>query len=183
MKNSCFRIAYTMLIFAFLLIGCNRLTEYRRDVDVEEIAETLTPMLSHPDTLVRYDADQIHFFLGLPEPYCTDSVVMVQTRAGSIDEYGIFLCKNEESAEELEEMLDDYLDLTLHGKLAYLSDCASNADLKEVERNDSDLSQSLSDLQLTGRVRRYGCYVCYTLLSDEQDSALQKQLKALLMDK
>lgn len=177
MKRPSLLLAALILPIAILLSsGCDRAPDYRRDIDVETIADTLTPLLSHPETLVRYDADQIHFFLGLPEPYCGDSVVMVQTRSDSVDEYGIFLCNNEEEADELEELLDDYLELTIPGKLAYLSDCGTG----EGEYEADGASSRSADRALTGRVKRYGLYVCYTLLDDEEDDALQSELKKLL---
>lgn len=169
------------ILFALMFAGCDRSTDYRSDVDIEVIAETLTPMLNHPETLVRYDADHIHFFLGLPEPYCRDSVVMVQTRAGSADEYGVFLCASDEDAEALEELLDDYLELTIPGKLAYLGDC-DPTETPASDPTDSPADRTAHSLgtSLTGRVKRYGNYVCYTLLDDEADDALQDALKRLL---
>lgn len=179
MKRPSLLLAVLILSISIrLFAGCDRSPDYREDADIEEIADTLTPLLSHPETLMRYDADQIHFFLGLPEPYCDDSVVMVQTRSDSVDEYGVFLCPNEEEADELEELLDDYLELTIPGKLAYLDDCGTG----EGEYEEGTDSARSADRALTGRVKRYGLWVCYTLLDDEEDDTLQEALKKLLRE-
>lgn len=166
------------LLLVLLFAGCDRSSEYRADLDIESIADSITPILDHSGTMIRYDADQIHFFLGLPEPYCTDNVVMVQTKEGSVDEYGIFRCISDADAEALEELLDDYLELTIAGKLAYLNDCDAG-----VNTSDSEVtaeSAQDADSMLTGRVRRYGIYVCYTLLDRDKDEELQNTLKSLL---
>lgn len=181
MKTTAIPRISLLALLLMLLISCNRTPDYRIDVDIESIAQTITPILDHSETMIRYDADQIHFFLGLPEPYCSDSVVMVQSKAGTVEEYGIFRCNNENDAEELEEMLDDYLELTIPGKLAYLNECNSDKDSSATE-SATDTTVQTANNALTGRVRRYGIYVCYTILDHEDDLVLQKELKSLLKE-
>lgn len=169
------RIIAFLLLSTLLLSSCKRSQDYRQDVNLEELNELITPLLSHPETLVRYDSDQIRFFLGLPEAYYTDALVMVQTRSDSVDEYGIFRCNSAEDADELEDLLDDYLEIALPGKLAYLNgrEAPSYSD-------EEDEAFYAHDTALTGRVRCYGNYVCYTLLSKEADNALQSKLRSIL---
>lgn len=182
MKHNSLRSIIILLLFTIFLTACNQESQYRCDLEISVIEQTLTPLLAHPETLITYDSDQIRFFLGLPERYCADCVVMVQSREGCVDEYGVFLCNNSNDADELEGLLNDYLELTIPGKLAYLNDSYADDFENQFEPSTVDSSENSANISLTGRVRRYGSYVCYTLLSEADDRALQNKLKALLSE-
>lgn len=156
-----------LLICLVTLTACSmRTPAYREDVDVKDIQDEVDGLLYHTDSLISYDPDDIHFYLELPAEYCIDSVVRAQTSSMSIDEYGIFHCKNERDAEQLEELLDDYLSRSLEGKREWL------------------LSYNPSELQKLekSRVERFGSYVFYGILDPSTERLVITHVEKLLQD-
>lgn len=176
MKRLC--EAAALLIVISSLTSCQIQSDYRQDLDVQAIAESLSALLEHPETMHRYDSDEIHFFIGLPDQFCTDCAVMAQSRPDLADEFGIFRCYGEEVAEELEDLLEDYLDRTLPEKLAYLNDDEKYPH----DSSNDDEAEETSAVDLSGSVRRYGLYVCYTLLKSSDEESIHKQIKKILSE-
>ncbi len=163
MKNRLI-IPVFLLLFLFLTACVSRETVYRDDIEINDIDAAVQSLIAHTDTMVTYDSDQVHFYLSIPIDYCNDCVVRAQTSSQSIDEYGIFHCNNEADAEALEELLNDYLFTSLQGKKEWLENC-NTTELRKLEG---------------GRVRRYGSYVCYTVLDPAVEDQFMKNVKTLL---
>lgn len=154
-----------LLFLMILLSACSKWrTDYRDDVDIALIQQAVSPLLAHPDTLIAYDCDEIHFFLNIPENYCTDSVVCAQSAPQQTDEYGVFHCNNSDDAEQLTELLETYLQTSVAAKQAWLADCGSE----------------VTTANAHGKVRCYGNYVCYTVTDEATEQSIHETVKRLL---
>lgn len=149
------------------LTACaRRAPVYRTDVEVKTVQEEVDGLLYHTDSLISYDPDDVRFYLELPEEYCNDCIVRAQTSSVSIDEYGIFHCRNEEEAEVLEDLLEDYLERSLEGKREWLQSY-NPAELQKLERSD---------------VERFGSYVFYGILDPPTERLAMERVEGLLRD-
>ncbi len=157
-----------LTVSLLLLTACSRRAPvYRNDVEVKDVQKEIDGLLYHTDSLVSYDPDDVRFYLDLPEEYCNDCIVRAQSSSVSIDEYGIFRCKNEEEAEKLEDLLEDYLERSLEGKREWLQ--SYNPDeLQKLERSD---------------VERFGSYVFYGILDPPTERLVTECVENLLKDK
>ena len=155
------------LLFLLCLAACSRRGEvYREDVEVERVRNEVDSLLYHTDSLVSYDPDDVHFYLELPKEYCMDCIVRAQTSALSIDEYGIFHCKNEQDAEKLEEMIEGYLERSLEGKREWLQSY-NPGELQKLEKS---------------RAERFGSYVFYGILDPSTERLAIQRVQSLLAD-
>ena len=161
---------YRWIILPLLLCGltacASREPVFREDIPVEEVQLQVDGILYHPDSLISYDPDDIRFYLDIPKEYCTDCIVRAQTSSTSIDEYGIFHCKSVEDAEELEDLLDDYLERTLEGKREWLLSY-NPAELEKLEKS---------------RVERYGSYVFYGILDPPTERLAVERVEEILRE-
>lgn len=173
MKRFFKAIPCILLLCTMLFTACDERTNEIGELSIAEIADAVKPLIDHPESLVTYDTDQIQIYLELPERYCRQCVVMAQSRADSVDEFGIFLCCNAEDAEALEALIEEYLRRTIRLKLHYLNECLNQSNPIAEEEKTLSLSP------LIGSVRRYGTLVCYSILS-QNDAAFQNKLKSLL---
>ena len=147
------------------LTACaRRAPVYRTDVEVKTVQEEVDGLLYHTDSLISYDPDDVRFYLELPEEYCNDCIVRAQTSSVSIDEYGIFHFRNEEEAEVLEDLLEDYLERSLEGKREWLQSY-NPAELQKLERSD---------------VERFGSYVFYGILDPPTERLAMERVESLL---
>ncbi len=156
-----------VLICLLCFSGCSgRDDVYREDIEVDRVRDEVDSLLYHTDSLISYDPDDVHFYLELPKDYCMDCIVRAQTSSLSIDEYGIFHCKNEQDAEKLEEMIEDYLDRSLEGKREWLQSY-NPGELQKLEKS---------------RVERFGSYVFYGILDPSTERLAIKRVESLLAD-
>lgn len=161
------KIKLIPLLFLLCLTACTmRVPAYREDIEVKTVQEEVDGLLYHTDSLISYDPDDIRFYLELPEEFCSDCVVRAQTSSLSIDEYGIFHCKNEQDAEKLEELLEDYLERSLEGKREWLQSY-NPSELQKLEKS---------------RVERFGSYVFYGILDPPTERLAIKRVEDLLLD-
>ena len=155
------------LLCMVILTSCSmRKPVYREDIEVDAVKDEVDKMLYHTDSLISYDPDDIRFYLELPEEYCKDCIVRAQTSSLSIDEYGIFHCKNERDAERLEDLLEDYLERSLEGKREWLQSY-NPSELQKLEKS---------------RVERFGSYVFYGILDPPTERLAMQRVENLLMD-
>lgn len=156
-----------LVLFLGSLLSCSRRAPvYREDIEVDAVKDEVDGLLYHTDSLISYDPDDVRFYLELPEEYCADCIVRAQTSSLSIDEYGIFHCKNEQDAEKLEVMLDDYLERSLEGKREWLQSY-NPSELRKLEKS---------------RVERFGSYVFYGILDPSTERLAMQRVEDLLLD-
>ena len=160
------RIIICILCLLCLAAFSRRAPVYREDIEVETVRDQVDGLLYHTDSLISYDPDDVRFYLEIPEEYCTDCVVRAQTSSLSIDEYGIFHCKNEQDAEKLEELLDEYLERSLEGKREWLQSY-NPSELQKLEKS---------------RVERFGSYVFYGILDPPTERLAMQKVEDLLLD-
>lgn len=163
-----FKKLLLLTVCLLLLIACGRREPvYRSNVDVTDVQKEVDGLLYHTDSLITYDPEDIHFYLNLPEEYCQNCIVRAQTSSVSIDEYGIFHCRTEEDAEQLEELIEEYLERSLEGKREWLQ--SYNPDeLRKLEQCD---------------VEQFGCYVVYGILDPPTKRLVIKRVEGLLREK
>ena len=154
-------------LMAGCLLSCgNRKQEYREDVAVEDMQQEIDQILYHTDSLISYQPDDIRFYLEIPQEYCTDCIVRAQTSSTSIDEYGIFHCKSVADAENLEDLIEDYLDRALDGKREWLQSY-NPSELEKLEKS---------------RVKRYGSYVFYGILDPTTERMAVQRVEQMLLE-
>lgn len=154
------KILVLTLVLTVLLTCCsrNRVPIYRNDLTTAEIADRIASDLPDSDSLSDYSDEDIAFYLGVPADFADEQSVLVQTSTVSIDEFGVFKVKEDSQAEELEKLLENYLDSSLEGKREWLEGY-----------NPTELDK-LEDAE----IRRYGQYVVYLIL-DKADRRIAKE--------
>lgn len=160
----------TILIVAFSLIcfsSCSvREPVFREDIELYTVQKEIDGLLYHTDSLISYEPDDVRFYLELPDEYCSDCIVRAQTSSTSIDEYGIFHCRNAEDAEKLEELLVAYLERSLEGKREWLQSY-NPSELEKLEKS---------------RVERYGSYVFYGILDPPTERLAIERVEEILRE-
>lgn len=157
----------TILLTVCALSACSvREPAFREDVELKTVQKEVDGLLYHTDSLISYEPDDVRFYLELPDEYCSDCIVRAQTSSTSIDEYGIFHCKNTEDAEKLEELLIDYLDRSLEGKREWLQSY-NPSELNKLEKS---------------RVERYGSYVFYGVLDPSTERLAIERVEEILRE-
>lgn len=157
-----------LLLFTLSCLGSCSVREpvFREDVELKTVQKEIDGLLYHTDSLISYEPDDVRFYLELPDEYCSDCIVRAQTSSTSIDEYGIFHCKNTEDAEQLEELLIAYLERSLEGKREWLQ-----------SYNPSELEKLKKS-----RVERYGSYVFYGVLDPPTERLAIERVEELLRE-
>lgn len=156
-------LSLVLIILSATLAVCisctrNKVTVYRNDMTTEEISDRIAGDLPDFDHLSDYSDEDIAFYLGIPADLVDDQSVRVQTSSVSIDEFGVFKVEDDSKAEELENLLQNYLDSSLEGKREWLE-----------SYNPTELDK-LEDAE----IERYGKYVVYLIL-DKADRRVAKE--------
>ncbi|MGM9681747.1 MAG: DUF4358 domain-containing protein [Eubacteriales bacterium] len=150
-----------LILASTLLLSCctrNRAPVYRNDLTAAEIADRIAGDLPDFDNLSDYSDEDIAFYLGIPADLASDQSVRVQTNSVSIDEFGVFKAENDSQAEELENLLQNYLDSSLEGKREWL-ESYNPTEMDKLEEAE---------------IKRYGSYVVYLIL-DRADRRVAKE--------
>lgn len=145
-----------LLLFCLLLLplaSCQ--ARFRTDASLGELCQTALEALPRED--YRLDTDGLmEDYLTLPEDI-EESAVFYSEEIENADEFGIFLCRDEESAHALEDAL----------RTSYLTPVYQ----KNREFYDSYIPHETPKLR-DAAVRRFGSLVLYAVLSPADQNAL-----------
>jgi len=158
-----FRKSLISLLLAAALLtlaACSGKT-YRTDVSLDTLASAGETCIEKRANLSDATEEFLDFYLSVDSQLYDSFRVRRPSGSASIDEYGIFLAKSPESAEQIRTALDGYL----KGR---------------VDSWDTRYDQSEKPKVDGAKTTVYGNYVIYTILSSSEQtaflSAVEKQL-------
>ena len=154
------------LLSAALLLSCSHAPAYRDDLSAEAVAAEIADPLPDSAGLIRYSDEEIESCLGIPAELSRDRCVMVQTNSVSIDEIGVFRAADEGCAEQLKELLTDYLVRSEEAKADWLR-----------SYNPVEL-EKLSE----GQILHRGRYVIYLILGKADRRIAGENIEKILSE-
>ncbi len=110
------------LLTLIMLVSCSKEPVYRDDLSAETVASEIAESLPDSAGLIRYSEEDIAFYLEIPPELSEERCVMVQTNSVSIDEIGVFHAVDAQSADKIEELLEEYFDRSGETKEEWLRD-------------------------------------------------------------
>ena len=156
-------IIAAIAVLAAFLIGCAK-KDYKDDASCSDVigaAEKNAPVElgyeSFDQSHVRFLFDDIELYDSFEFRYSTLSE--------NINEFGIFHAVDEKACNELYEDVEEYLDELYEDKKAFISSYAPD-ELPKLER---------------AQVKKFGNYVAYAILSDEERDAFFNSVKSALL--
>lgn len=155
-------IALSILLYLSFAVSCSKAVEYKTDVSVSTLADAGKASISLASNLTAASGEFMSFFLNVDEALYTECCVMTPGGSSSIDEFGIFKAKDADSAAKIAEALN-----------AYLKD--------RVATWDTRYSQAEKPKVDGAKTTVFGTYVCYTVLSSDEQTAFLKSIEYLLV--
>ena len=154
-----------VLLLCVCLYACARAAEYRNDLDTEDILKGAPHTVRSADDYAEYDDDFVEFFFG-DLPASRDHTVIYSKDQNDINEVGIFHAGSEAEALDIYEKATEYI-----------------SDLRETQRSfiASYAPDELPKLD-GARVERYGNYVVYAILTNEDSEALFGHIEGSLRE-
>ena len=153
MKKHTKKMALLLAACALLgvLAGCGG-GDVRSDVPVADIVTAVDAVVGN-GSLVPVDESYVQGRLKVDTSLCAEYTVKINSMGTSVDEYGVFKAKDEDSAKTLAENVQAYLD----ERLATWMDEYMPEEKPKVENAE---------------VRTEGQYVMYAILSDDAKEAV-----------
>ena len=151
--------ALLCLTFVLSLCACGG-GEYTDDITAKDLGDAIVEALAAPQGFTAPDSDFVDFNMEGAADLCVDYYVMLSSMNINYNEFGIFHTKNEADAKKVAEICQGYIDLKIEGT------------------NPHYLPQEYPKIQ-NAKVKVYGCYVVYTILSDSD----AKTVDSLINDK
>ena len=134
------------LSFIVALCACGG-GDYKNDATSKAIADAIVEKLAAPQGFLAPDSDFIEFNMEGASGLCEDYCIMLSSMNINYNEFGILRAKNEADAKKLAEICQSYIDLKKEGA------------------NPHYLPNEYPKIE-NAKVKVYGCYVVYTVLSD-----------------
>lgn len=161
MKKSVSILLFVSIILCFAVFaGCSKEEKYKNDVSVFDLAEAVEAKFGAKGLSV-VDEGYINGSMQIDVSDINDYVVKINVYGTNIDEYGIFKASDEEQAEEIEDMIRDYLSG------------------REERWMPEYMPEEFPKLQ-SAEYKRYGEYVVYAILDEEAKAAVFAEIKAQL---
>ena len=142
------------LVFILSLCACGG-NEYKNDVTSKSLADAIVEAIAAPQGFTAPDSDFIEFNMEGATALCEDYCIMLSSMNINYNEFGVLRAKNEADAEKLAEICQTYIDLKKEGA------------------NPHYLPNEYPKIE-NARVKVYGCYVVYTVLSDADTKTVDK---------
>ena len=155
-------IALSVILFLSFTVSCAKTVEFKTDISVSTLADAGKASISLAPNLTAASGEFMSFFLNVDEALYTECCVMTPGGSSSIDEFGIFKAKDADSAAKIAEALN-----------AYLKD--------RVATWDTRYSQAEKPKVDGAKTTVFGNYVCYTILSAEEQTAFLESVERLLV--
>lgn len=154
------RLFCLIFILALTFASCSKKVEYKNDLACEPLAKDLSALCPVDDGYSEYGEDQIRFFFENTSIH-DDYAIFYSTNAEDINEIGIFHCPNEDSAEEMARITENYIKMMQDTQINFISSYAPY----EIPKLES------------AEVRRYGNYVVYTILDTDERRSVYSLLE------
>ena len=133
-----------------LLVSCSKSQSYREDVKCTALTRTVRDKVQESADFSEYGEEEVSFLFS-DLSFCDDHSLMYSAPTGDISEIGIFHCPDEETAKDFLETVTEYIEDQKINQRTFISSYAP----RELEKLDH------------AEVRRYGTYVIYVMLDDE----------------
>lgn len=151
--------ALLCLTFIFSLCSCNNSSAYKNDVSSKTISDAIVEAINAPQGFIAPDSDFIEFNMEGATDLCEDYAIMISSMNVNYNEFGIMRAKNEDDAKKLAEICQSYIDIKKEGT------------------NPHYLPQEYPKIQ-NAKVKVYGCYVVYTILSDADAKTVESVINS-----
>jgi len=143
-----FICALLCLIFILSLVSCDKgESKYKDDVTSKALGDAIVDAINAPQGFLAPDSDFIEFNMEGATALCEDYCIMLSSMNINYNEFGIMRAKNEDDAKKLADICQSYIDIKKEGA------------------NPHYLPQEYPKIE-NAKVKIYGCYVVYTVLSD-----------------
>ena len=134
-----------------LLVSCSKAPSYREDVKCAALSRAVRDNVQGSANFSEYEEEEVSFLFS-DLSFCDDYSLIYSSPTADISEIGVFHCPDEESAKEFLEIVTSYIEDQKVNQRAFISSYAP----RELEKLDH------------AEVRRYGTYVIYVMLDDEE---------------
>ena len=151
------------LLLCIALYACSKVTEYKDDLDTEDILKGAPHSMRSADDYAEYDDDFVEFFFGdmIAE---RDHTVIYSKEQNDINEVGVFHAESDSNALEIYEKATEYIREMKETQRAFIASYAP----EELPKLDS------------AEVRRYGNYVIYAILSEADSDSFFEHVEDTL---
>ena len=155
----------SVILSLLILVSCSSTAIYRNDIPCSVISHSICDEADDAGEYSEYGNDHLEFFFGDTALY-DDHCVMYSTEVTDINEIGVFHCKDEESAKELTKIVSKYIAEQQNEQKAFIASYAP----REVPKLEN------------AEVRRYGNYVIYLILNDDDKQDAIEEIEKLLKE-
>jgi len=164
MKRTTALFILTLLCLSVMLISCGG-SDTVSDVPVSELSTAVDGLIANGSKLSAVDGDYVKGSLELDTALLEDYILKIQVSGTEIDQYGIFKASDEANIEAVENALNTYLDTmrTNWGNFNYLPE-------EKVKLDNSS-------------VETIGSYVVFTILSEDESTAVIDRINEMLTAK
>lgn len=149
------------LAFVLSLCACGGGGEYNNSKTSQELADAVIATLNAPQGFTAPDSDFIEFNMEGASALCEDYCIMLSSMNINYNEFGILRTNNEDDAKKLAEICQEYIDLKIEGT------------------NPHYLPNEYPKIE-NAKVKIYGCYVVYTVLSDADTKTVEELISQSL---
>ena len=165
MKKTTALFILTLLCLSVMLISCGGDSDVVSDVPVVELSTAVDGLIANGSKLSAVDGDYVKGSLELDTALLEDYILKIQVSGTEIDQYGIFKAADEANIEAVENALNSYLDTmrTNWGNFNYLPE-------EKVKLDNSS-------------VETIGSYVVFTILSEDESTAVIDRINEMLTAK
>ena len=154
---------FLILIICFSLFSCSKKEVYNDSTPCSDLADKVKEQFSIDLGYESYDADFIKYNFENAS-LCDDYGLRYSSRSSDIDEFGILHASDEGSAQKLLSSAEKYLEELKKDKKAFIESYAP----KEASKLDN------------ARVKRFGNYVAYAILSDDDSEIFFDTVEKML---
>ena len=143
--------------------SCSKAPSYRDDIKCSTLTGAISSNAKHNADFFEYTNEELSFlFSDLSQ--CDDYSIIYSLPTSDISEIGVFHCPDEESAKNILEIATNYVEDQKTNQRAFISSYAPY----ELEKLDN------------ATVHRYGSYVVYVILDQENASLAFDTIENLL---
>ncbi len=153
------KIAAICLLLPMILISCRKGPKYKNDVPCDELTAPFVSAEFHSS----YKEDKIKFFFENTS-LATDHSLIYSTEPTDIDEFGVLRADTPSDAKELGNIVNRYIEDMQKNDRAFIASYAP----EELPKLDG------------ARVRVFGNYVAYAILSEDEQEDFLSGIEAKL---
>ena len=155
------RHLFFLVLLSFCLCACGKV--YADGIGCVPLADAAVDAAPDEFGYETFGTEHLTYYFGgtdLPDHFC----MRYSTRAEDINEIGVFHCRDEDRAKKMLRLTEDYLVGLKNEKSAFIASYAPE-ELPKLE---------------SAEARRFGNYVVYAILSDQDREAVFRTVEGML---